>query len=166
MHVLQSLLAFFITVLVLVINFSFPALAASSAAIRSFDDIEATVKDYAGQSLIKAEFGDSDLQNANFGGADLRGAVFNGANLTNANLKDTDFSDGIAYVTNFSEADLSGAVLDSAMLLKSNFKGATITGADFSYAALDKVQVLELCKSASGINPKTGADTRESLGCP
>lgn len=166
MRVLKSFLVFCAVFLMSVAGFSLPALAASSAAIRSYDDLEATVKDYVGQSLIKAEFGDADLQGANFQGADLRGAVFNGANLTNANLQGVDFSDGIAYITNFAGADLSGAVLESAMLLKSNFKNATVSGADFSYAALDKVQVLELCKSASGVNPRTGVDTRESLGCP
>ena len=142
-----------------------PAQAASSAAIRAYDDVEGVTKDYAGQSLIRSEFNDARLESANFAGADLRGAVFNGATLKNANLHGVDFSDGIAYLSSFVGADLSDAVLTSAMLLKSSFRDANVTGADFSFAVLDRPQVLMLCKTASGVNPTTQVDTRESLGC-
>ena len=89
-----------------------PAEAASSAAIRAFDDVSVGTKDYSGQDLVRAEFSNARLKNANFSGADLRGAVFNGSVLTGANLHGVDFSNGIAYISNLSEADLSDAVLD------------------------------------------------------
>lgn len=143
-----------------------PALAASSAAVRAYDDVEADSKNYAGQSLIRAEFASAKLDGADFSGADLRGAVFNGSDLSQAKLHGIDFTDGIGYLSNFAGADLSDAVLTSAMLLRSNFKNANVTGADFSFAVLDRPQVLQLCKTASGVNPVTGVDTRESLGCP
>ncbi len=141
------------------------AYAASSAAIRAIDDNETINKDFSGQSLVKAEFADANFKDANFKGADLRGVVFNGTSLINADLSRVDFSNGIAYLTDFSGANLSNAIFTSAMMLKSSFKNTTVTGADFSDAALDRTQVLRLCETASGINSVTGIDTRESLGC-
>ncbi len=166
MRVLQRLLGFVTALVITVMALPQPAQAASSAAIRAYDDVEATTRDYAGQSLLQAEFSNANLKNADFSGADLRGAVFNGSTLVHANLRGVDFSDGIAYISDFSDANLSDAVLSSAMLLKSRFTGADVTGADFTDAVLDRAQVLQLCKTASGVNSITGADTRESLGCP
>lgn len=166
MRILQPLLKIVIALFVLITVLPLPAQAASSAAIRAYDDVNATTKDFSGQSLVKAEFNDARLENANFSGADLRGVVFNGAVLTNANLHGANLSDGIGYLSDLSGTDLSDAILDSAMLLKSKFQGANVTGADFSFAVLDREQALQLCKSASGVNPVTGVDTRESLGCP
>ncbi len=145
---------------------SAPAWAASSAAIRAYDDAEVRSRDFTGQDLRRAEFASENLAQANFQGADLQGAVFNGSNLSGANLQGVDFSNGIGYLSNFNQADLTNAVLADSMLLRSTFKGAKIEGADFTYAAIDRLQAAQLCEYASGTNPKTGVMTRESLECP
>jgi uncharacterized protein YjbI with pentapeptide repeats len=166
MRLLQPFLGLCIVLLIALMILPLPVQAASSGAIRAFDDISADAQDYSGQDLTRAEFGDAKLKGANFSGANLRGAVFNGANLSGANLRGVNFSDGIAYITTFAGADLSDAVLESAMLLKTSFKNAKIRGADFSFALLDREQTMLLCKYADGTNPVTGVDTRDSLGCP
>jgi uncharacterized protein YjbI with pentapeptide repeats len=165
MRVAQYFLGLLVALFIVVTVVPLPSQAASSAAIRAYDDVKANTKDYSGQSLIEAEFSNARLEGANFSNADLRGAVFNGANLRKANLHGANFGDGIAYLTNLAETDLSDAILSSAMLLQSNLRGAIVTNADFSGAILDREQQLSLCKTASGVNSVTGVDTRESLEC-
>ncbi|MFN6464090.1 MAG: pentapeptide repeat-containing protein [Nostoc sp. DedVER02] len=148
--------------------FLFPlsAEAASSSSItRSVGNDELKGKDYSGQSLIGTEFTNLKLENANFSNADLRGTVFNGTLLEGVNLHGVNFSEGIAYLSRFKAADLSDAVLTDAMMLRSTFDDVNVTGADFTNAILDGTQVKKLCVKASGVNSKTGVDTRESLGC-
>lgn len=166
MRLAKCLLGFLTALLVFITVAPLPAQAASSAAIRAYDDVRSTTKDYSGQNLVEAEFSNAHLEGANFSNADLRGVVFNGAMLANANLHGANFGDGIAYLTDLSNTDLTDAILTSAMMLQSSFRGATITGADFSGAIVNREQQLLLCKVASGVNPTTGVDTRESLECP
>jgi uncharacterized protein YjbI with pentapeptide repeats len=77
----------------------------------------------------------------------------------------SDFSSGIAYVSRFKNVDMSDAILADSNMLRSTFDNVDIVGADFTNALLDLSQVNKLCVTASGINSKTGVDTRESLGC-
>ncbi|ERN42611.1 putative low-complexity protein [Rubidibacter lacunae KORDI 51-2] len=142
-----------------------PAGAATSTAVRSFNDAKVETKDYAGQSLIEVEFSGADLEDANFSDADLRGAVFTGSSLKNADFSGANFAYGIGYLTSFKGTDFSNAILTEAMLLRSTFDDAKIEGADFSDAVLDRTEVKKLCAIASGVNPTTGVNTRASLLC-
>lgn len=165
MHIFQGLFGILLAIAVAIVSLPMSAQAASSGAIRAYDDAKVETKDFSGQNLIRAEFSNVRLPGSNFSGADLRGAVFSGSDLNHTNWHGVDFSDGIAYITDLSDADLTDAILTSAMMIGSVFKNAKITGADFSLAVLDRSQVVELCKTASGTNPVTGVETRESLEC-
>jgi uncharacterized protein YjbI with pentapeptide repeats len=81
------------------------------------------------------------------------------------NFHGVDFSQGIAYLSRFKNSDLSDAVFTEAMMLRSTFDQVDVTGADFTNAILDMMQVKKICINASGVNSKTGVDTRASLGC-
>jgi len=142
-----------------------PVQAASSSSVTKSILNAAGGEDFSGKNLIRAEFTSVTLKNTNFTNADLRGALFNGVFLNGANLHGSDFSSGIAYVSRFKDVDLSDAILTDANMLRSQFDNVNITGADFTNALLDIQQLKKLCVNASGINSKTGVDTRESLGC-
>lgn len=152
--------------LTLVIFFNpFPVQAASSSSVTQSILNKGEGEDFSGKNLIRAEFTNRVFKNTNFSKADLRGALFNGVFLDGADLSEVDFSSGISYVSRFRNVNLGNAILANANMLQSSFDNVDVTGADFSEAILDRQQVKKLCVNASGVNPKTGIDTRESLGC-
>jgi len=61
--------------------------------------------------------------------------------------------------------DLSNTNLEDSFAYSTQFENVKIQGADFTNVFLPKDIVRKFCESASGTNPFTNRDTRETLEC-
>jgi uncharacterized protein YjbI with pentapeptide repeats len=105
---------------------------------------------------------DGDFSKANFRDAQLSKVYAPGAKFDEA-----DFSNGVLDRAYFNGASFRGAILANAVLSGSSFEGADLTDADFTNAYTGTFDQRKLCKNPllKGENPRTKADTRDSVGC-
>ena len=115
-------------------------------------------------------------------GLDLSGVIMSQTDVSNAKFEDAYFSKGYLHDSNFDGADFTNAIVDRAsfsgstlrgtifkntVLTGTSFEMADVEGADFTEAALGDFDIKSLCRNPTlkGVNPKTGEDTRMSVGC-
>ena len=121
--------------------------------------------DFSYQDLRGDVFRSSNLRNSNFSHSNLAGARLYGAKLDGANFEGANLSFTTLGSATLKGANLKNAILEEAFAPNAVFDDVIIDGADFTDALLPRGVNDKLCKIATGTNPVTGNDTRDTLFC-
>ncbi|NJN63198.1 MAG: pentapeptide repeat-containing protein [Coleofasciculaceae cyanobacterium RL_1_1] len=122
------------------------------------------------QDLSSKDLSDSNFTLATLRKCDLHGATLVGLRLFRAKFLEVDLHGAdLRYATLdsalFSDSNLNDANLEGAFAYHTRFEGTTIDGADFTDVLLRDDALDVLCNIATGTNPMTGRNTRDTLMC-
>ena len=124
---------------------------------------------FKGLNLKGVAFQQSIVRDADFSGCNLVGASFFDATLDGSNFQDADMTLANVEMAQFARANLKNAVMRemyvSGATLFDGVKDIENTDWTDTYLRADQQKLLCNHPTAKGTNPKTGADTRESLMC-
>jgi uncharacterized protein YjbI with pentapeptide repeats len=121
--------------------------------------------DFSGKDLTDSSFTKANLRGSNFSRSDLHGVSFFGANLEGANFEGADLRNATLDAARFTDANFTNTNLEGAFAFNAKFDRAIVDGADFTDVDVRKDAQVLLCKSAKGVNPVTGRETRKTLNC-
>lgn len=138
----------------------------SAAQATSFDRQNLRMQDFAGQDLRGNDYTRSDMAEADLSHTNLQGVRLFDTNLTLANLEAADLTGATLDGARLIRANLKNAILEGAYAFNTDFRKAEVEGADFTDVMMEPKMNDVLCELASGVNPVTGRDTRETLFCP
>jgi uncharacterized protein YjbI with pentapeptide repeats len=141
-------------------------MGASSAYATSFDRQNLRMADLSHQDLRGNDYTRADLADADLNHANLRGVRLFDTTLARANLEGVDLTGATLDGARLLRANLTNAILEGAYAFDTDFREAIIEGADFTDVLLAPKVNTMLCTVASGTNPVTGRNTRDTLYCP
>ncbi len=138
---------------------------ANPAQAINFDRKNLRQQDFSGQDLTDNDYTRADMTSADLSHTNLAGVRLFTTHLDKANLEGADLTGATLDGATLVKANLKDAVLEGAYVISADFRGANIEGADFTDVLFDPRVNDLLCETASGTNPTTHRETRETLYC-